>query len=118
MPEVISVSADVARIPAKEDITFTVTTPVEAKYLAMFSENGSKVKVSFALAEAKNQNLDATVYHVTETEDGSKSAEALETSVDATSETVSAVTDGFSYYTVEFTYRELEYVLPGGETVP
>ena len=73
--------------------------------------DGSKVKVSFALATAANTNLDATVYHVTD--DGAK---ALETSVEG--ETVSAETDGFSLYTVEFTYQELQYVLPGGETVP
>ena len=73
--------------------------------------DGSKVKVSFALAAAANTNLDATVYHVTD--DGAK---ALETSVEG--ETVSAETDGFSLYTVEFTYQELQYVLPGGETVP
>ena len=77
--------------------------------------DGSKVKVSFALAAAKNENLDAAVYHVTETEDGSKAAKALETSVE--NEAVVTETDGFSYYTVELTYRELQYVLPGGSNV-
>ena len=78
--------------------------------------DNSQVNVSFALAETQNKNLDATVYHVKETEDGSKAAEALNTSVDG--EAVTASTDGFSYYTVEFTYKELQYVLPGDESVP
>lgn len=79
----------------------------------------SKVNVSFALAEVKNDNLNATVYHVKEEEDGSKSAEALETTVEGEGEnkTVVVETDGFSYYTVEFTYQTFQYILPGGTTV-
>ena len=79
----------------------------------------SRVNVSFALAEVKNDNLNATVYHVKEEEDGSKSAEVLETTVEGEGEnkTVVVETDGFSYYTVEFTYQTFQYVLPGGESV-
>lgn len=79
----------------------------------------SRVNVSFALAEVKNDNLNATVYHVKEEEDGSKSAEALETTVEGEGEnkTVVVETDGFSYYTVEFTYQTFQYVLPGDTSV-
>lgn len=79
----------------------------------------SRVNVSFALAEVKNDNLNATVYHVKEEEDGSKSAEVLETTVEGEGEnkTVVVETDGFSYYTVEFTYQTFQYVLPGGTSV-
>ncbi len=69
-----------------------------------------KVNVSFTLAEAADANLDATIYHVADSE-----AEVLDT--DNEGNTVKAETDGFSYYTVEFTYGALQYVLPGEETV-
>lgn len=80
----------------------------------------SRVNVSFALAEVKNDNLNATVYHVKEEEDGSKSAEALETTVEGEGEnkTVVVETDGFSLYTVEFTYQTKTYTLSVGDTVP
>ena len=44
IPDVTSASANVGTTPAKQDVTFTVKTPPRAKYLAMFSGNGSKVK--------------------------------------------------------------------------
>ena len=72
--------------------------------------DGSKVKVSFALATAENTNLDVTIYHITD--DG---AEALETNVEGG--TVFADTDGFSLYTVVFSYRTLLYVLPSSGSV-
>jgi len=69
------------------------------------------VTVSFAMAQASDQNLDATIYHI---EDGT--ADALDTT--AADGEVSTETGGFSLYTVEFTYNNLEYVLPGNTSVP
>lgn len=69
------------------------------------------VHVSFQLEEAKNQNLSADIYHVDET----SQAEKLETEVKG--DEVSAKTDGFSFYTVEFTYGNMQYVLPGDSTI-
>lgn len=90
---------------------------------------GQTVNVSFALAEVADENLDAQVYHVTEDEaTGEMTAEALEVTTDLTPEAgdgaeesapaVTVETDGFSIYQVEFTYNKLEYVLPGGASVP
>lgn len=80
--------------------------------------DGYAVEVSFALAEAADENLEANVYHVTQEEaTGELTAEKLDTDVDAEGETVTATTEGFSLYTVEFTYNNLEYVLQGGERV-
>ena len=78
---------------------------------------GQTVSVSFALAEVADENLETSVYHVTEDETtGALSAEALDvTHEDAVTATVE--TDGFSLYTVEFTYNTLEYVLPGDSSV-
>ena len=73
--------------------------------------DAQSVKVSFALAEAKDDNLEAQVYHISD--DGT--AEALDTSING--DAVEAVTDGFSFYTVEFTYGTMTYVLPGGSEV-
>ena len=81
--------------------------------------DGSKVKVSFALATAANENLNATVYHVTEAEDGTKTAEALETDVEDVNNEKAVVveTNGFSEFTLEFTYKNLQYVLVGNKSV-
>ena len=68
------------------------------------------VTVSFAMAQASDQNLDATIYHIED-----DTADALDTT--ATGGEVSAETGGFSIYTVEFTYNNLEYVLPGNTSV-
>ncbi len=76
---------------------------------------GYDVEVSFALAEVEDENLEANVYHVTDEGDG-LTAEKLEAEAEA--DTVTAITDGFSLYTVEFTYNNLEYVLPGDTAVP
>ncbi len=85
------------------------------------------VWVTFKMAEITNKNFEPKVYHTEQTVQG-LSAEYLE-SVDAAaigqgSETpkeendeITVGTDGFSYYTVEFTYNELQYVLPGDEKV-
>lgn len=70
-----------------------------------------QVAVSFQLKEAENQNLSADIYHVDET----SQAEKLETQVKENE--VSAKTDGFSFYTVEFTYGNMQYVLPGDSTM-
>ena len=69
------------------------------------------VRVSFAMSEAKNQNLSADVYHI----DDGMNAEKLDTETEG--KTVTAETDGFSYYTVEFTYEKKEYVMEGNTTV-
>ncbi|MBQ6018071.1 MAG: InlB B-repeat-containing protein [Clostridiales bacterium] len=73
--------------------------------------NSESVKVSFGLAEAKDDNLEAQVYHISD----EGNAEALDTSVNG--DAVEAVTDGFSFYTVEFTYGTMTYVLPGDSEV-
>ena len=73
--------------------------------------DAQSVKVSFALAEAKDDNLEAQVYHISD----EGNAEVLDTSVNG--DAVEAVTDGFSFYTVEFTYGTMTYVLPGGSEV-
>ena len=90
--------------------------------IKIFDKNGEEiqpdtekggVKVSFALREVKNDNLDVDVYHI---DDESFDAEKLDTAKEA-QDTVAAQTDGFSYYTVEFTYGDLEYVLQGDENI-
>ncbi len=78
---------------------------------------GYSVEVSFALCEAADENLSTDVYHVAG-EAGALTAEKLEAEVDADAQTVTAVADGFSIYTVEFTYDDLQYVLPGDTSVP
>lgn len=72
--------------------------------------DGSKVKVSFSLAEAGNSNLQAEVYHIND-----NVAEVLPSYEEG--EKVVAETSGFSYYTVEFTYAEKQYVLKGNQKV-
>ena len=85
---------------------------------------GKKVEVSFSLAEVADENLQTQVYHVTEDEaTGELTAESLDVNTEITPETGEATTavvetDGFSIYTVEFTYNNLEYVLPGSTSVP
>ena len=75
-----------------------------------------KVRVTFALSEADNDNLTADIYHIGD----DMKAEKLDT--DTTTEggepAVTAETDGFSYYTVEFTYDEKQYVMEGDTEVP
>ena len=44
-PAVASVSASPTTVNARQEVTFTVRTPSTAKYLAMYAESGSKVKV-------------------------------------------------------------------------
>ncbi|MBQ9043293.1 MAG: hypothetical protein IJ111_10830, partial [Eggerthellaceae bacterium] len=77
--------------------------------------DGAAVEVSFAAAEAADQNLTAGVYHVHEMEGGVLEAEALDVTEEGGAATAS--TDGFSYYTVEFTYNDLQYVMEGDATV-
>ncbi|HAE44621.1 MAG TPA: hypothetical protein DCG37_03335, partial [Lachnospiraceae bacterium] len=76
-------------------------------------ENGKKVQVSFAMKEVESAgNLDVNVYHI---EDGDQQIDKLKTNVDEN--TVTVTTDGFSWYTVEFTYNDLQYVMPGGQSI-
>ena len=74
--------------------------------------DGKTVRVSFQAAEVADSNLDVSVYHVA---DDAASADELD--VDVSGTIASAESDGFSYYTVEFTYGELQYVLPGDSEV-
>jgi len=108
-------------------------------------EDGNKVHVSFAAAEVVDENLEVSVYHISDEQHADESdpdendpaekheedqdrneaetpeeepvlsAEKLEIEIDKETQTVTAETDGFSLYTVEFTYNDLQYVLSGGE---
>jgi len=76
-------------------------------------ENGKKVQVSFAMKEVESAgNLDVNVYHI---EEGDQQIDKLKTQVEEN--TVTVTTDGFSWYTVEFTYNDLQYVMPGGQSI-
>ena len=76
---------------------------------------GQTVSVSFALSEVADENLETNVYHITE-EKGGLVAENLDVTTED-QQTAVVETDGFSLYTVEFTYGDLEYVLPGDASV-
>ena len=87
-----------------------------------------KVKVSFTLDEVADENLTTNVYHITEKEKGSAGEDTAETqgeseltaeklTVETDGDTAVAETDGFSLYTVEFTYNNLQYVLPGDSSI-
>ena len=78
--------------------------------------DAGRVIVSFEADEVANPNLTAEVYHVTETNASEYDVSKLQTETDES--TVTAETDGFSYYTVEFTYKELRYVMPGDSEMP
>lgn len=78
---------------------------------------GQTVSVSFALAEVADENLETSVYHVTEDEaTGELSAEALDV-IQEDAVTATVETDGFSLYVVEFTYNNLKYALQGDSSV-
>ena len=76
-------------------------------------KDGSKVKVSFTLAEASNENLDTNVYHIDDKQEEITSDNVKTLDVVTEGEEVIVETDGFSIYTVEFTYNNKEYVLEG-----
>ena len=85
---------------------------------------GAVVRVSFALAEVMDSNLDVSVYHVTDEQSETLTAEELDAEEQVPDEesggegtVITVETDGFSYYVVEFTYNSLEYVLQGDESV-
>ena len=78
-------------------------------------DESKAVHVSFQVAEAADQNLNAEVFHIKE-EENEYTAESLEVKEEGTAVTVE--TTGFSCYTVEFTYKTLQYVLNGNESVP
>lgn len=91
--------------------------------ITVFDSNGNEiepdmtkgsVKVTFKMDEIANDNLETKVYHVEETASG-LNAENLP--VSNTDGEAVVETDGFSYYTVEFTYKDLQYVLEGYERV-
>ena len=91
---------------------------LDARGVELQPAEGFNVSVSFALAHAADENLEASVYHITEDDAGELTAQALDAVEDTAEQTVTAETDGFSLYTVEFTYDSLQYVLQGGESVP
>ncbi|MCR5054097.1 MAG: hypothetical protein K6A69_04575 [Lachnospiraceae bacterium] len=77
------------------------------------------VKVSFALSEVSDQNLDANVYHTSGDAAGGASGLSVEKlDASASANTLVTETTGFSYYTVEFTYNNLEYSMNGDSSVP
>ncbi len=91
--------------------SYTVDIKVlDADGREMQPKDGQAVNVSFAVTKAADANLDAQIYHIS-----GGNAEALDTT--ATGQTVSAETTGFSLFTVEFTYNDLQYILPGGKSV-
>nr|MCR4658648.1 hypothetical protein [Lachnospiraceae bacterium] len=104
----------------------------------------SKVKVSFKLEEVADENLETNIYHITESDasnlppDGTSDSEqtkslplegkgdheavdevfvAEKLTVETNGDTATAETDGFSLYTVEFTYNDLQYVMPGDSEI-
>lgn len=78
--------------------------------------DGSKVKVTFAMAEVTNDNLFTNVYHVSDTEEITPEAiQQLE--VETEGEEAIVESESFSLYTVEFIYGSFEYVLEGNATV-
>lgn len=100
----------------------TETKETESVYIfdiKILDKNGNEIEPSkdvqilFAKDVGGNQTIRADVYHVQE-DDGELYAEKLKTETEVIeNENVStAITDGFSYYQVEFTYNELQYVLP------
>ncbi|MCQ2517906.1 MAG: YDG domain-containing protein, partial [Lachnospiraceae bacterium] len=78
------------------------------------NNEAGNVTLKFTMADAKNANLDAEVYHISG-DDNNLSAEAL--SADVKGSSITAQTDGFSYYVVEFTYDDIQYVLDGDSKV-
>lgn len=87
--------------------TYDITI-VNAQGEELQPADDAKVKVSFAMAEVQDANLQANVYHVSDALD---EAELLETEIEE--DAVVAQSDGFSIYTVEFTYSTLTYVMQG-----
>ncbi len=86
-----------------------------------------KIRISFRIDKAENENLNADIYHVINNGDSEihisaddLSVEKLDTGIEEINgePAVSAETNGFSYYTVEFTYQSRQYVLPGNSSVP
>ena len=96
----------------------------------------SKVKLSFTLDEVADENLSTNVYHISENTDNSDARNTVNGSGDTAAQdgdaaeltaeklqvktkgnTATAETDGFSFYTVEFTYNDLQYVMPGDNSI-
>ena len=97
-----------------ESYTFDIKV-LDAEGNELQPPDGQTVDVSFRLAKAGDENLDAGIYHIKEaeeTEDGTEpEAELLETVRDENAQTLEAQTDGFSIYALVFTYDDLYYVL-------
>ncbi len=87
--------------------------------ISIYDEDGNEIEpdtemgsvyVSFSDVLVADVNLDVDVYHITDNA-------AYEMSSNVYDNTVVVETDSFSYYTVEFTYGDMEYVLPGDSVV-
>ena len=87
--------------------------------ITIYDEDGNEIEpdtemgsvyVSFSDVLVADVNLDVEVYHITDNT-------AYEMSADVYDDTVVVETNSFSYYTVEFTYGNMEYVLPGDSVV-
>ena len=87
--------------------------------ITIYDEDGNEIEpdtemgsvyVSFSDVLIADVNLDVDVYHITDNT-------AYEMSADVYDDTVVVETNSFSYYTVEFTYGNMEYVLPGDSAV-
>lgn len=77
--------------------TFDISV-VDAEGNELQPAEGCEVEVSFALAEAADEGVEASVYHIHE-DDGDMTAEALDI-VASSGGTVTALTDGFSLYNI------------------
>lgn len=110
-------------VTVAESHTFDVEV-LDANDTPVQPTEGHKVEVSFTQAEVADKNLQTQVYHITEdAATGELAAQNLEATTQPTPETgepttVVVQTDGFSLYTVEFTYNDLQYVMPGDTQVP
>ncbi len=76
--------------------------------------DGRQVTVTFQMDAVESANVDTQVYHLAE---AGKELRAEGLDVDTSGRCATVETDGFSYYTVEFTYNDLQYVMPGDESV-
>lgn len=78
-------------------------------------QEGQSVSVSFKMKEVTEKNLETDIYHIEE-DKGVISAEEL--SFSENGDVLIAETESFSLFTVEFSYRDLSYVLNGEERIP
>ena len=77
---------------------------------------GDRVQVRFSLAELSDANVEASVYHIEESD--LQNPEELAAEVDLQEHTISAETEGFSIYKVVFTYETRQYPVYLNQTIP